>query len=373
MSGREDAGPKPAGRFARVELSLIRQINALATPLSTNLGIGEPNSEPDETLHELARRAATTSWHYSANAGNPSLRKKLAGDPNEVCVTAGTQEALYAIFQAYVDPGDEVLVPDPGFVAYATLAKLCGAEPVPYPLQPPSWDLEADEVLRRITPKTKLIIVNSPSNPLGAVAKREALEAIANAGPLVVSDEVYRQLWYESEPASMRGMSRNVIAIDGMSKSHAMTGLRIGWAIAHPDVLKPVITAHQYIATCASVFSQALAEMILDAKEWNASWLERVRAQFREQREVALHAIEHELDVRLEPPPAAFYAFVPVPSCDTLTFAKTLATDAAVLVIPGAAFGIQGEGFVRISYAAPKEAIGAGIERIGRWLRAAGR
>src|SRR6185369_2853669 len=184
----------PAQRLANIELSLIRQINALATPLSTNLGIGEPNVEPDETLREFARRAAGTSWHYSANAGHMSLRKKLAADPNEVCVTAGTQEALYAIFQAYVDPGDEVLVPDPGFVAYATLAKICGAEAVPYPLEAPSWRLDARAVTQRVTPKTKLIVVNSPSNPLGAVADRAALEEIANAGPLVVSDEIYRQL-----------------------------------------------------------------------------------------------------------------------------------------------------------------------------------
>lgn len=366
------ATEQPAARLSGIELSLIRQINALATPLSTNLGIGEPNLEPDETLCEFARRAATTSWHYSANAGHISLRRKL-GNPDEICVTAGTQEALYAIFQAYVDPGDEVLVPDPGFVAYATLAKICGAEAVPYPLEPPSWQLDPRAIAQRITPKTKLIIVNSPSNPLGSVATRAALEEVANAGPLVVSDEVYRQLWYDAEPPSMRGMSDRVIVVDGMSKSHGMTGLRIAWANAHPDVLKPVITAHQYIATCASVFSQALAELIFDAPEWNSSWLQRARAQFRDQREVALHAIAKELDVQLPPPPAAFYAFVPVPSCDTLTFAKTLATDAAVLVIPGVAFGINGEGFVRISYAASHDAIGTGIERIGRWLRAAGR
>src|SRR3954452_3380604 len=363
---------QPASRLAKIELSLIRQINALATPLSTNLGIGEPNVEPDETLREFARRAATTSWHYSANAGHVSLRRKL-GDPNEVCITAGTQEALYAIFQAYVDPGDEVLVPDPGFVSYAALAKICGAEPVPYPLEAPSWKLDARAVTSRITSKTKLIIVNSPSNPLGAVADADAMRELANAGPLVISDEIYRQLWYDAEPPSMRGMSDRVIVIDGMSKSHAMTGLRIAWTIAHPDVLKAIITAHQYIATCASVFSQALAEMVFDAPDWNASWLARVRAQFRDQREVALHAIAHELDVQLAPPPAAFYAFVPVPSCDTLTFAKTLATDAAVLVIPGAAFGINGEGFVRISYAASHDALGTGIERIDSWLRANGR
>jgi aspartate aminotransferase len=367
---------KIAQRLEGIELSLIRQINALATPFSANLGIGEPNVEPDETLRELARRAATTSWHYSPNAGHLSLRKKLgsgegalAGDPNEICVTAGTQEALFAIFQAYVNPGDEVLVPNPGFISYATLASICGATPVPYDLEPPDWKIGK----LPITSRTKLIVVNSPSNPLGSIADEGTLREIANAGPLVVSDEIYREIWYDAPPASMRGMSENVLTVDGMSKSHAMTGLRIGWIHANADLLKPVITAHQYIATCASVFSQALAEAVLDAREWNEQWLAGVREQFRAQREAALYAIEHELEVKLDPPRGAFYAFVPVPACDTVAFAKTLATDAAVLVIPGVAFGSGGEGFVRISYAAAPEAIATGIERIGRWLRAAGR
>jgi aspartate/methionine/tyrosine aminotransferase len=361
-----------------IETSLIRQINALATPLSINLGIGEPNIEPDETLRAFAARAATTgSWHYTANAGTVALRTLIAGDDvdptTDVCVTAGTEEALFAIFQAYVDSGDEVLVPNPGFVSYATLARIAGATPVTYDLEPPDWRIDVDALLRRITPKTKLIVVNSPSNPLGSVADRATLQRIANAGPLVVSDEVYREIWYDAPPASMCGMSANVIVVDGMSKSHAMTGLRLGWLIAPADVLKPIITAHQYIATCASAFSQSLAESILADVEWNAAWLERMRAQFREQREAALFAIGRELEADIAPPSGAFYAFVPVPSCDTLTFAKTLATDAAVLVIPGIAFGSGGEGFVRISYAAAPDAIGAGIERIGRWLRAAGR
>jgi aspartate/methionine/tyrosine aminotransferase len=356
--------PRVAERLANIELSLIRQINALATPFSANLGIGEPNVEPDDTLRELARRAASTSWHYSPNAGHLSLRKKL-GDPNEICVTAGTQEALFAIFQAYVNPGDEVLVPNPGFISYATLARICGATPVSYDLEPPDWKIGK----LPITSRTKLIVVNSPSNPLGSIAGDATLHEIANAGPLVVSDEIYREIWYDTPPASMRGMSENVLTVDGMSKSHAMTGLRIGWIHANADVLKPVITAHQYIATCASVFSQALAEAVLDAREWNEQWLAGVREQFRAQREAALYAIEHELEAKLDPPRGAFYAFVPVPACDTVTFAKTLATDAAVLVIPGVAFGSGGEGFVRISYAAPVEVISTGIERIGRWLR----
>jgi aspartate aminotransferase len=368
-----------ASRMDGIELSLIRQINALATPLSTNLGIGEPNVEPDETLRDFARRAAGAgSWHYTPNAGSLALRKLLAAgtsyDPkSEICVTAGTQEGLFAIFQAFVDPGDEVLVPNPGFVSYATLARLAGATPVAYDIEPPEWNLTAGAVLSKITPRTKLIVINSPSNPLGAVVDAETLQAIADAGPLVVADEIYRQIWYDAPPPTMRGMSDNVIVVDGMSKSHSMTGLRLGWVMAREALMKPIVTAHQYVATCASSFSQSLAEMILADDAWNAGWLARVRAQFRDQRDAALYAIERELEAKVPPPAGAFYAFAPVPTCDTLYLAKALATDAAVLVIPGVAFGSLGEGFVRISFAAPVEQIGAGIERMGRYLRALGR
>jgi len=369
---------KPADRLANVELSLIRQINALATPYSVNLGIGEPNLAPDETLRELAKRAAAAPWQYSPNPGHLSLRKKLCArtdfDPKtEACVTAGTQEALFAIFTAYVNPGDEVLVPNPGFLSYATLARICGASPVTYDLEPPEWRIDAGALKKKITSKTKLIVVNSPSNPLGSVIDRETLQAIADTGVLVVSDEIYREIWYDAPPASMMGMGDNVIVMNGLSKSHGMTGLRLGWILARAEIMKPVITAHQYIATCASVFSQALAELIFDNRAWNEGWLANVREQFAAQREAALYAIRHELDTELSPPRGAFYTFVPLPACDTISFAKELATDAAVLVIPGLAFGTLGQGFVRVSYAAPIEQITSGIERIGRWLRAKGR
>jgi len=368
---------KSAKRLDGIQISLIRQINALATSESLNLGIGEPNVEPDETLRAMAARAAATgSWHYSPNAGDFSLRKKLCegidfNPKTEICITAGTEEALYAIFQAYVNEGDEVLVPNPGFTSYPTLAKLAGGVPVSYSIEPPDWKVDAKSVLSKITSRTKLIIVNSPSNPLGSIIDRVTLETIAAAGPLVVSDEIYREIWFDGPPPSMLGIRDNVIVVNGMSKSHSMTGLRLGWILTREHVMRPIITAHQYIATCASVFSQQLAEMILDERDWNAVWLERVRAQFREQREAALYSIEHELEAKIPPPAGAFYTFVPVPSCDTEMFARTLATDAAVLAIPGVAFGTAGEGFIRISFAAPVETIGVGVERIGRWLRAA--
>jgi aspartate aminotransferase len=367
-----------AKRFAGIEISLIRQINALATPSHVNLGIGEPNIAPDENLRKLAVEAAASgSWQYTPNAGTLSLRTLIAGESGfdaqtEVCVTAGTEEALFSIFQAYVDPRDEVLVPNPGFLAYATIARIAGATAVTYDLEPPDWRVDVDALLKKITPKTKLIVVNSPSNPLGSVIDAETLRAIANAGPLVVSDEVYREIWYDEPPPSMLGLSDNVIVVGGMSKSHSMTGLRLGWVIARAAVMKPVVTAHQYIATCASSFSQSLAEAILGSPV-NRAWLEHVRAEFRKQRDTALSAIARELEVTIPPPSGAFYAFVPVPACDTVAFAKTLAMDAAVLVIPGVAFGSLGEGFVRISYAASVDDISRGIGQIGAWLRAAGR
>lgn len=365
---------KPAARLANIDISLIRQINALATPLSVNLGIGEPNVVPDERLREMAERATRTPWSYSPNAGTLDLRKAIAEettfDPrSEVCVTAGTQEGLFAIFTAFVDRGDEVLVPDPGFLSYGTLARICGAEAVPYHLEPPDWSIDVEALRKKITPHTRLIIVNSPSNPLGSVVPAETLAEIAALGPLVVSDEVYREIWYEERPASMLGLSPNVLTVTGLSKSHAMTGLRLGWIIGAEALMKPIVTAHQYIATCASVFSQALAEMILRDAEWNASWLDSVRSQFAAQREAAVHAVRHELEVDIDPPAGAFYLFSPVPACESLSFARSLATDAAVLVIPGVAFGPRGQGFIRISYAAPVDQIATGIERIGRYLR----
>ena len=371
---------KPSQRISGIDLSIIRQINALGTALSINLGLGEPNIEPDERLREMARQAAGSgSWRYTPNAGSAKLRTLIAHslgrswDPHsEICVTAGTQEALFAISQAWIDPGDEVLIPDPGFLSYEVVVRLAGGTAVTYDLDPDSWQPDPDGIARRITDRTRAIIVNSPSNPTGGVIAADTLQQIAalaaDRGILVISDEVYREIYYGKRPSSMSGMGRHVIVVSGLSKSHGMTGLRLGWIAAHEDVMTPIIRAHQYIATCASAFSQQLAEAVLEDADWNASWLENLRARFAEQREAALHAARTHMDIDVAPPSGAFYLFVPVPVCETLPLAKSLATDAAVLAIPGIAFGQRGEGFLRISYASSVDAIGTGIRRIGEYL-----
>lgn len=375
----------PASRFDRIEISLIRQINALATPSAINLGIGEPNVEPDEALREMAVRAARSgSWHYSPNAGTMALRTLVSesrggtADPaTEVCITAGTEEALFAVVTAFVESGDEVLVPDPGFLSYPTLVRLAGGTPVSYPLEPPDWSVDVEALSKRITPKTKAVIINSPSNPTGGIASAEALDALASLaderGILLVSDEVYREIHFGQRPATLLGLSPNAIVVDGLSKSHAMTGLRVGWVMAGEELMKTIVKAHQYIATCASTFSQTLAEIVLQEAEWNAKWLEKVRAQFRAQRGAALEAIETQLSIAVAPPAGAFYLFTPMPICDSLQLARALAIEADVLAIPGAAFGRLGEGHLRISFASPPEAIAEGIARIGRYLERKGR
>ncbi len=371
---------RPAARFASIEISLIRQMNAMAKPSTLNLGIGEPNVEPDAGLRAMARAAADGDWHYSPNAGNLSLRRLVAArhsgthDPKlEVCITAGTMEALYAIAQAFVDPGDEVLVPDPGFLAYPAIATLAGATPVPYPLIPGSWEVDLDALRKLITPRTKMIVVNSPSNPTGAILSEPTLLAIAALGDehdiLVVADEVYSEVFYETRPPSMLGMGTNVVVVDGMSKSHVMTGLRMGWILARAELMKTIYKSHQYIATCASVFAQQLAEKILANAEWNACWLDGMRAQFGAQRDALFAALRHELGLALPTPAGAFYAFFAVPSNDSFALSTKIAAEADVLVIPGIAFGARGEGYLRVSYASDLATIGEGIRRLAPFVR----
>lgn len=371
---------EPASRFDGIELSVIRQLNALARPGSINLGIGEPNLAPDEVLLDMARAAATDgSWKYSPNAGFESLRKVIATasrptyDPyGEICVTAGTQEALYAITQAFVDEGDEVLVPDPGFLSYPTLVRLAGGVPVPYPLWRGDWSIDTDAIESLVTDRTRMIIVNSPANPTGGVATGEQLVELCRIADeheiLVVSDEVYREIWYDEAPATMAGLSKNAIVIDGMSKSHGMTGLRIGWILADASLMKTIVTAHQYIATCASVFTQRLAERVLSNREWNDAWLAGVRHQLLQQRDAMIATLMDFTGIEVTPPGGAFYVFLPAGMSGSETFARNAAIEHGVIVIPGSAFGLAGERHLRLSFACDEASIREGISRLAKGL-----
>jgi aspartate/methionine/tyrosine aminotransferase len=369
-----------ATRLDSVEISLIRQIQALGTPLSINLGIGEPNVEPTQAIRRMAEEVAREEpWRYSPNPGFPELRRLISDeeapqyDPqHEICVTAGTEEGLYAVMQSFVDPGDQVLVPDPGFVSYPVLVSLAGGKAVPYALDPEGWEVDFDALERVWTPATKAIVVNSPSNPTGAVLSETTVRRIVamaeERGTLIIADEVYREIHYGERPPTFGGRGGPVVVLNGMSKSQSMTGLRLGWVLAPADLMREIVKAHQYIATCASVFSQHLAMRILADGEARREWMETLRGAMGRQRDAAVAAARRAFGAEIAAPAAAFYLFAPVPSCTTVDLARSLATDAAVLTIPGSAFGRRGEGFLRVSYAAPVEVIQEGMERIGKHL-----
>lgn len=371
---------RPASRYDTIELSLIRQINQLATAEAINLGIGEPNLGPDRELRSMMERAAReTSWSYSAIPGAIETRSAIARflgssvDPeSEICVTAGSEEALYALMQAWVDRGDEVLIPDPGFVAYPALTTLAGGTPVRYPLSPDDWSIDIDALRERISDRTKMVIVNSPSNPTGGVVPENQLRELAAMADehdfLLVSDEVYREIHFGDRPPSLLDAGRNAVVVTSLSKSHALTGLRLGWIVASGEVMNLTRRAHHYMTTCASTYAQKLAELILSDHAWNREWLDRVRRQFTIQRDVASNAVRKHVSPRYVEPGGAFYIFVPVPTCDTVGLAKRMATEDGVLAIPGIAFGEQGEGFLRISFASSEEKLNEGIARIGMAL-----
>ena len=371
---------KHATRLDGIEISLIRQISVLAREGSIDLGLGEPNYEPDEEFLRMATEvAAEGGWRYSPNAGFESLRCEIIDksrptfDPiSEICVTAGTQEALFAVTQSFVDDEDEVLIPDPGFVAYPTLVRLAGGYPVTYPLRHDDWSIDVEAITELITDRTKMIIVNSPSNPTGGIATGEQLGRLAAIADeyvvLLVSDEVYREIYFDEKPMTLAGMTKRAIVLDGLSKSHGLTGLRIGWVLADATLIKPITVAHQYIATCASVYSQRLAERILKNESWNMAWLDRARAQFVRQRNAMAGALEDTLGVEPRLPKGSFYFFQNVGLTDSVGVARRLAADHGVLTVPGVAFGKGGQQHLRLSFAAPEETIREGIARVGMGL-----
>lgn len=370
---------RPAARFDSIGLSLIRQINDLGTPDCVNLGLGEPNLDPDATLRSLMERAAREcEIGYSAVPGSLELRELIGEsyrlEPDEICVTTGSEEALYAFMQAFVGQGDEVLTPDPGFAIYASMISLAGGQPVPYPLEPGKWGIDLERLEALVTPATKAILINSPSNPTGGVLPEEQIDAVVRLaeehGFIVVSDEVYREIFHTaSRPATAAERSSNVVVMSSLSKSHGLTGLRLGWMGASADLMATLRKAHHYMTICASTYSQKLAELILREKAWNEDWLRRAREQFAIQRSVAIEALEEHVGPVESASEGAFYIFQPVPTCRTLDFARGLATEAKVLMIPGVAFGESGEGFLRISYASSPEKIREGVHRLGQALQ----
>ena len=373
---------EPARRLRGIQKSMIRQVFDRARPGSINLGLGEPDlPTPDVVRREAARVALEEQNGYTTHAGLPMLRERVADEyphlslaPEQVVVTAGSQEALYLALLTLVDEGDEVLIPDPGFVAYPTVVRMAGGTPRFYRL-PAAADFafDADEFRRRLTPRTKAVVCISPSNPTGRVLSRAELAGMAAAlegsGAYVVSDEIYRDLYFGGErPASVSEFrAERTLVIGGLSKSMSMTGWRLGWLCGDADVVRSALVLHGYTTTCASTVSQkaALAAWTQEAAAARADH----RRTFRRRRDHLLGLLSNELGLRAVEPEGAFYAMVDVSAHgDSMSVAERL-LEHLVITVPGSAFGAEGEGFLRVSFCADLPALEEGVRRMKGALR----
>ena len=368
-----------ASRINFVEQSVIRKIFEKTPPNSINLGLGEIQFPTPQIFLEYGKEVLDEGYiRYTPNAGLLELRETIAKyyedqiSSANICVTNGAEEAVFASIFCYVNPGEEVMLANPTFVAYETIIKMAQGIPVYFDLNPDAgFRLDKNSFLDKLSSKTKMIILNNPSNPLGIGFSEEEIDFILDIckkkNILLVVDEVYRELFLERRPTSILNKAENVIIISGLSKSHCMTGWRLGWAVtAKNELIKPIINAHQYISTCAPYVSQKVAVKALNKKGMES--VKILREKLKQNRRMIFNFFSEELaDFDILPNQFSPYLFVNVKS-DDVEFAEKLSKK-GVIVIPGSAFGSNGEKWIRISYALEPEKLKIALERIKKYLQ----
>lgn len=350
----------------------IRKMFDLSGKDAINLGLGEPDFAPPPSVVAAAQGALEEGFHrYGPTGGLPELREAVAAEhgdadvgPENVLITVGGTEALALTALAFLDPGDEVLVPDPGFVLFAPHVRLASAEPVFYPVEEAHGFRPRVEDLRaRLTDRTKALILNSPANPTGAVLREKDAEAVVELARdrdlLLISDEVYRHLVYDRTHVSLLGRYENLVYVNSFSKVFAMPGWRLGYLIAPAEWVPTLEKAHYYLIACPPVPAQ---RAVLHGLETARDEVDRMVETFRRRRDRMVEGLARVEGFRCRRPEGAFYAF---PSFRLPVTSEDLALrllDAGVVCVPGTAFGKRGEGHLRFSYANSQENIDAAME-----------
>lgn len=383
-----DWNNKVSDNVRNVPFSGIRKFFDLASTMKDviSLGVGEPDySAPDKVIDACIESLKRKETSYTSNWGLIELRTEIAKlfknrygldyDPqDEVMVTVGVSEAIGLVMTTFLNPGDEVLIPDPAYLAYPACVSIAGGKPVLVPTYAKNeFKLTVDELEKKVTPKTKAILIGYPNNPTGTIMEREELLGIADFAQkhdlIVISDEIYCDLTYEGEHccfASLPGMRERTIVMNGFSKSYAMTGLRIGYVCGPRESLEDVYKVHQYEILCASVTSQygaiaALRECDADVKS--------MYDEYKARRDMVYEGLT-KIGLPVFKPKGAFYIFPDI-SCTGMTadeFCDRLLKEEKVGVVPGTCFGNQGENHIRISYAASRENIAEALKRIGHFV-----
>jgi aspartate aminotransferase len=373
---------QPPRFLSGIEKSPIRQITDRAKSGDISFGLGEPDLPTPEVIRREAVRVILEERNgYTLQAGLPALRERVAHDYphlnlsiDQVIVTAGSQEAMYLALMTLVEAGDEVLIPNPGFVAYPTIARMAGGIPTFYQL-PASHDFSFnfDDFRSQLSAKTKVVVCTSPSNPTGRTLTSEELRAMAQAveesgsNAFIISDEIYRDLYYSGErPGSISEFYPRTVVISGLSKSTCMTGWRLGWILGDEAVIHAAHLLHGYVTTCASTISQkaALAAWSDEAVEARR----QIRETFERRRDHLLASLRS-AGLRSITPDGAFYTMVDVHEYgSSLQVAETFLR-AGVVTVPGDAFGSEGEGFLRVSFCADLPVLTEGVARIKAALK----
>lgn len=371
---------KVARRLAGIEKSAIRQFFDRAPAGSINLGLGEPDLPTPDVVRQAAVRAILEEPNgYTTHAGLVALRERVAGEyahagggADRVIVTAGSQEALYLALTTLVDEGDEVLLPDPGFVAYPAIVRMAGGRPVFYRLPAArGFALDLDDFRRKLSARTRVVVCISPSNPtgraLGPGDVRGMADALRGSGAIVVSDEIYRDLYFGDErPPSIAEYYPDTVVVSGLSKSMSMTGWRLGWLWGPAEVVRSALVLHGYVTTCASTISQKAALAAWTPE--GAAARVGARRTFRARRDHLLGLLRSPLGLPAVEPDGAFYTMVGVAAYGpSLEVAEALLRR-GVITVPGGIFGSEAEGFLRVSFCVEESALTEAVRRIGEAL-----
>jgi len=355
-----------------------------------HLEIGEPDFDTPANIRQAAARALDEGYtHYGPAIGLPVLREAIADDatrrkgfavsPDQVIVTPGAKPIMFYALLALVQPGDEVIYPDPGFPIYESMTRFVDATPVPIVLREENeFRLDPDELRSLITPRTRLIIFNSPQNPTGSVLTKGDIESIAAAalehGVTVLADEIYGRILHEGEHhsiAALPGLAERTIVLDGFSKTYAMTGWRLGYAIVPPELVLPFSRLIINSVSCTSSYSQMAAVEALTGPQ---EAVDAMVAELRARRDLVVDGLNAIPGMRCLRPNGAFYVFPNVAGTglDGERFAETMLYDGGVSVLAGTAFGHSGVDHVRISYANSQDNLREALRRIEGVLAAAG-
>ncbi len=375
-------------KITQIQPSGIRKFFDVVSemPDAISLGVGEPDFDTpwhirDEGIYSLEKGRT----FYTSNAGLKELKIEIANylrrkgnasyDPNrEIMVTVGGSEAIDIALRAMLDPGDEVLIPQPSYVSYLPCTTLADGVPVLIELKEENeFRLTRQELLDAVTERTKVLVLPFPNNPTGAIMEREDLESIAEVVKkkdlFVISDEIYAELSYRGDHvsiASLPGMKERTILINGFSKAYAMTGWRLGYACAPPEILEQMLKIHQYAIMCAPTTSQYAA---VEALKNGDEDVKMMRTAYNQRRRYLMNAFR-EMGLKCFEPYGAFYVFPCIKEFGMTSeeFANRFLAEEKVAVVPGTAFGDCGEGYIRISYAYSLEELKTALAKLSAFV-----